>query len=410
MYRLWLDAIRRGVAAHSEAAMDRSNVILDAVRKLYEAVLEPDGLEKALPTVTTAVGGDGMILLGQDLRTERVEFTASSGFGPKVAAAKATACEAAMMAPWLSALRFNVALQSSAVMPDRDFVRSDFYNESVRATGTFYAALAAPRYTPHHRSFAAICRVLGSADFNIESIRTLRVLVPHLVTALRVRHQFGEAKLHARSAYAVLNRLQVGIVLTDAAARPRFVNTRAEAIAAEADGFYLGSRGITAALPAETRALQRAIAAAATVTAKLSQSDTTDTILRSATSSAEARVHLSRPSLRAPLTVIVMPLSDVSLDGTWGAPHQVAVFVIEPDRPPEINTRALAETYRLAPREVQVAKLLAQGHRPAQIASELGIGVGTVREHLKRVLAKTDTHRQADLVRLLLRGFATSVY
>jgi DNA-binding CsgD family transcriptional regulator len=389
--------------------MDRGNIILNAVRRLYEVVLEPDGLEKALPTVVAAVGGDGMILLGQDLRTERVEFTASSGFGPKVVAAKATACEAAMMAPWLNALQFSIALPSSAVVQDRDFVRSEFYNESVRATGTFYAALAAPRYTPHHRSFAAICRVLGSDDFNVESIRTLRVLVPHLVTALRVRHQVGEAKLHARGAYAVLNRLQVGIVLTDAAARPRFVNARAEAIAAEADGLYLSSRGIMAALPAETRALQRAIAVAATITTKLSQSDTTDTIVRSATSAAETRVHLSRPSLRPPLTAIAVPLSDDSPDGTWGAPHQVAVFLIEPDRPPEIDTRALAETYRLAPREVQVAALLAQGHSPGQIAGKIGIGLGTVREHLKRALAKTETHRQANLVRLLLSGFVKPV-
>jgi hypothetical protein len=223
--------------------MERSEVILDAVRKLYEVVLEPDGWKKALPTVVAAVGGDGMILLGQDLRTERVELTASSGFSAEVVAAKATACEAAMMAPWLNALRFSIALQSSAVVADRDFVRSEFYNERIRATGTFYAALAAPRYTPHHCGFTAICRVLGSDDFDVESIRTLQVLVPHLVTALRVRHHIRRLDQRVRDAYAMLDRLDIGIVLTDAAARPQFVNARAKAIADEADGVHLSSRG-----------------------------------------------------------------------------------------------------------------------------------------------------------------------
>lgn len=58
---------------------------------------------------------------------------------------------------------------------------------------------------------------------------------------------------------------------------------------------------------------------------------------------------------------------------------------------------------------MQVATLLAQGRSPAQIAGKLGIGLGTVREHLKRALAKTGTHRQANLVHLLLSAFVTPV-
>ncbi|MDX8516319.1 helix-turn-helix transcriptional regulator [Mesorhizobium captivum] len=388
--------------------MERGAIILEAVRKLYDAIVEPDGWESAWRLVITAVGGhETMIFLGQDLRTGSVEFAASCGLAPEVVAAFAPAFEAGRMAPWLNALRCNVALPSSAVMPDRDFVRSEFYNESVRATGGFYAVLAAPRYTPHHRGFTAICRPLGSDDYDSENVETLQVLVPHLATALRVRQHVCELDRRAWDAYAVLDRLDVGIVLIDAAQRPRFVNARAEAIAAKADGFCLSSHGtITAARSDETHALQRAIAAAATIASKVSQSDTTDTIVRSATSAMEATLHLSRPSLRPPLTAIVVPLSEE----TWGVPHSVALFLIEPDRPPEINSRALAETYGLAPREVEVAMLLAQGHDPAQIAGKLEIGLGTAREHLKRVLDKTETHRQANLVRLLLREFQKPVH
>ena len=52
--------------------------------------------------------------------------------------------------------------------------------------------------------------------------------------------------------------------------------------------------------------------------------------------------------------------------------------------------------------EARVASALTLGKTIEQIAVEFGISTITVRSHLKRVFDKTDTRRQADLVRLLL--------
>ncbi|MBW3671827.1 MAG: hypothetical protein KY432_09175 [Acidobacteria bacterium] len=41
-----------------------------------------------------------------------------------------------------------------------------------------------------------------------------------------------------------------------------------------------------------------------------------------------------------------------------------------------------------------------------EIAEELGVESSTARSHLKRVFTKTDTHRQSDLVRLLMQGLS----
>jgi DNA-binding CsgD family transcriptional regulator len=48
--------------------------------------------------------------------------------------------------------------------------------------------------------------------------------------------------------------------------------------------------------------------------------------------------------------------------------------------------------------------MLGGGHDLAQIAVALGVGVGTVRHHLKRVFDKTGTRNQVSLV-ALIRGF-----
>ena len=55
----------------------------------------------------------------------------------------------------------------------------------------------------------------------------------------------------------------------------------------------------------------------------------------------------------------------------------------------------------LTEREAQIAALLAEGSSLPTIAERLRLGLGTVRNHLKSIFAKTETRRQGELVALL---------
>jgi DNA-binding CsgD family transcriptional regulator len=63
----------------------------------------------------------------------------------------------------------------------------------------------------------------------------------------------------------------------------------------------------------------------------------------------------------------------------------------------------LAGCFGLTPAEARVASLLLSGLDRAAIARELGIAGNTVRVHLARLMNKTETHRQTELVQLLGR-------
>ena len=63
----------------------------------------------------------------------------------------------------------------------------------------------------------------------------------------------------------------------------------------------------------------------------------------------------------------------------------------------------LAETFRLTPSEAKLACIIARGASPGIAAGELRITRETARNQLKSVFAKTDTHRQSELVALLLQ-------
>jgi DNA-binding CsgD family transcriptional regulator len=58
--------------------------------------------------------------------------------------------------------------------------------------------------------------------------------------------------------------------------------------------------------------------------------------------------------------------------------------------------------YGLTPTESRLADLLLEGIDVREMAVRLGITIETARFHLKRVLAKTGTRRQAELMRLML--------
>jgi DNA-binding CsgD family transcriptional regulator len=60
--------------------------------------------------------------------------------------------------------------------------------------------------------------------------------------------------------------------------------------------------------------------------------------------------------------------------------------------------------YGLSERESEVASAVVAGHTLEQAAEALDVDKETVRSHLKRVFSKTETSRQAELVRLLSVG------
>ena len=63
----------------------------------------------------------------------------------------------------------------------------------------------------------------------------------------------------------------------------------------------------------------------------------------------------------------------------------------------------IAKTFHLTPSEAKLACIIARGAPPDIAARELKISRETARNQLKSVFAKTDTHRQSELVALLLQ-------
>jgi DNA-binding CsgD family transcriptional regulator len=82
----------------------------------------------------------------------------------------------------------------------------------------------------------------------------------------------------------------------------------------------------------------------------------------------------------------------------------VAIAMGTPDAVLRIDQKALRELYGLTRAEAHLAALLAADRTIEEAAIELSVSQATIRTHLQRIFMKTDTTRQAQLLRLLLLG------
>lgn len=118
-----------------------------------------------------------------------------------------------------------------------------------------------------------------------------------------------------------------------------------------------------------------------------------------------ASLAIPRPSGARDFHLTICPLPDLSFDSKVDA-HAVA-FLTDPQNRPAIPAGVLADFFDLTPTEGEVARLLAHGLRTDEIASELSIAPTTVAFHLRNLLDKTGTRRQADLIVLILTGLTS---
>lgn len=106
---------------------------------------------------------------------------------------------------------------------------------------------------------------------------------------------------------------------------------------------------------------------------------------------------------RPPIIFHVVPVRGAAHDIFSRA---VAILIATLVMPKDVPTADVVQgLFDLTPAEARLAGLIAAGHPPREASQRLGVSEENARTTLKRVLAKTGLHRQADLVGLLRSVF-----
>jgi DNA-binding CsgD family transcriptional regulator/PAS domain-containing protein len=379
-----------------------AQAILRTVQQIYDAALEPDDWPRCLDAVRDLVGGTHAVFT--TATGDRADLATCSHMDARHSGRCDQILHSDFWSQQMGRFPTGTVLPQSSMIPLPDYERTDFYQSLIRPIGGGLAAVAVPWRGAGGWSAVRVCRPLGDRDFDDAELHTLQTLVPHLAKAGKLNRRLSRVDPRAAGALAAIDALGVGLILLDRRGRPTFRNERAEAVVAARDGLLVDGYGIATAMPAQTRALHQAIAAAMALGGG---PDDIDAVLRGG-SEPVLRLPVSRRPPAGPLVLTVVPSPAAGYGVGREDARGVAVLISDPDRRMRIDTEGLVSSYGLTRREAALAALIADGIGPAEAAEALGISTGTARYYLKHVFEKTETHRQADLVRLLLHSFATT--
>jgi DNA-binding CsgD family transcriptional regulator/PAS domain-containing protein len=237
--------------------------------------------------------------------------------------------------------------------------------------------------------FSAI-REKSRGAFDGPETETIRHLLPHILRAMQVHHAMVLMGAVNQSLASRLESAQLGAIFLDHDGRIIETNKSAASILKARDGLARERGFVKASHRQENAKLQTLLA---------------DVIAQGlATKMGSSGVLLvSRPSMLCPLSLLVVPISSKQLD--FGACRPVAaIFVRDPENRLELSTEKLARLFGLTPAESRLAVALAHGQSLQDYVEVNALSKNTVRWLLKNVMSKTDTRRQAELVRLILIG------
>ena len=113
-----------------------------------------------------------------------------------------------------------------------------------------------------------------------------------------------------------------------------------------------------------------------------------------------------RPSGRRPYHVIAAPLRRRPAPFAGIAAPVALVLIRDSELQRPVGLDALKQGYGLTSREAELALAFSEGETLQRTADRLGIMYETARTHLRHILSKTGTSRQAELMALLQRMFA----
>ena len=359
------------------------------VEQIYDAALDPAHWPALLNALAAALGGASTALLVLPPRTGAGSRAFYPGF-------EQSFVEFHKDYDWYVASSRELPADSAALLvvldehARRRFVASELHRDW---SSQDRAEAADPELPDEEgvRVLFGLSRPRNAPAYGPEQRTLCDRLLPHLVRAARMHGLRVTADSVERAALEALRGLPLGVMLLDARGRVLRMNEYAEAVTASRDGLSIRENTPRAAGSQEDRELHSALGRC---------------LEPGGPASGAVTLSISRPSGARSLQLRVTPIAREPAELRFEQEVAAAVFVVDPERDLRVDEEDLQRLYGLTPAEAALAGLLVRGHSLNRASELLRISPNTARDRLKRVFAKSSTHRQADLVRIVLTGLA----
>jgi len=350
---------------------------------IYDAAADNELWRSALTEIADLTQSQGGILFGQSMSESRVYFDYNGRLDPQCNRAYQ---ERHIRNAWSEHMEREpvgrVVFSDDAV--ELSTLRTTaFFDEVLRPQDVSHNAMIALAAREDFRAAFNICRSTRQGPFGADEQKLFEWLVPHLRRSITLAFRLDGYRAMQRAAFDVLEQLSDGVMLLDRRAHLLFANAAARAL--ESDGTLRLRQSVTTYSPSHSQRL-------------------TELIRSALEGSAGGSMNMPGRVAAQHLTILVSSVrgkdverfSDLNLKDA-----AVLVFVIDPANRNSIPLTRLMDIFGLTQAEARVALASSSGKTMLETARFLGLSPNTIKTHMRRVLTKTATARQAELARLI---------
>jgi DNA-binding CsgD family transcriptional regulator len=369
----------------TQAQMD---TVLTLVGLIYDAVADASRWPAFLEAFVRAIGGRKATLSLRD--SKHPEFAMVTWFGWSDEDVQVYIERYAAADPWgVASGRWpeGVAGTDREICPREEMEPTVAFREYYAPRDAIHGIGGTILVTDTGQSIIAAVRGAKDGPFGELEKALILPLLPHLRRAALLHGELGSLRSQLSAFTSHLDRYPHSLLLIDVERRLLYANAAAREIMESKDGFVMEAGQVSLTSRKQDAAFREAVGKMA--------SDSDASLLR---------LEVPRPSRQQPYRLMLMPVQASGVVPLAVSLPAVSVLIIDSDSQPEPDLAVLRELFSLTPAEARVAGRLVLGRNVEEIAADAGISIETVRTHIKRILSKTATERQGELISLMLRS------
>jgi len=379
--------------------MEELEVYSRLVGSIYDRVGQPEEWPALLEDLTSFVGGRVGQLAVFSLDGTRKPMWAVSGFDRSQY--RTFLYRHATEDPRLPYILSNQGkvIRAEEGVDAAQFRETALFKEVVRPFGIEHSLVTYFAREADVMATLAAMRDEEAGAFRPAEVRRLAMLVPHLRRAFEFYALMRQASERSSDLASALDLLDAAVILTDSRLRVAHANRAAEELAKACTGLSLDKGSLAIKDSQCSRRIARAASealAAASGDATITQAE--HIAITCGESGMLYRVSL-HPLSRRPAGTGTRVKAELAVVIRSGAP-----------KAQENSATRLQRLFGLTSAEAILANAVASGRSLNAHAQERGIAISTVRTQLRSLFAKTETHRQGELVARLREGLDISLH
>lgn len=275
--------------------------------------------------------------------------------------------------------------------PDEDFQKTEIYQDYFKRNDVFYYDYFVLFKELNVSGGISFTRPESMENFNAQENKAMNLLMPHIRRAFQVYYKISKFRKDSQILEEVLNRIPQSVIVVNKLGEAIYVNDNAQKIIGKKDGLQIDRKGNLVANSAkDTKNLRKALHGVfhPNIEKKVSHGGI---------------IQFPRPSGSRPFSILVSPVKNQAVFSVESETAAL-LFITDPEQKIETVEQVLCDIYDLTRTESKLAAILAEGNSLKEACILLDVKENTVRTHLKHIFSKTETHRQSELIKLILTG------